>query len=75
LILAASGIPSVDPTASAALEPATSAKADDGALRIKRAVVDTIPGHGIDLLGVRHDDILRRCRTRHHAGSDYYCKS
>jgi hypothetical protein len=38
-----------------ALEPATSADANDGTLRIKRAVVDTTPGHGIDLLRVRRE--------------------
>ena len=51
MVLAGSEILSADPTAVAALEPATSAEADNRALRIKRAVVDTIPGHGIDLLG------------------------
>jgi hypothetical protein len=75
LVLAGDNILSADPTAVAALEPATSAEADDGTLRIKRAVVDTIPGHGIDLLGVRHVDVLRRCRTRRHASDDYHCKS
>jgi len=75
LVLACSGVLSGDPTAAATLEPATSAEADDGALRIKRAVVDTIPSHGVDLLRVRHEDVLRRYRPRHHPSDDSDCKS
>ena len=63
MVLAGSGILGGDPAAAGALEPATRADANDGALRIKRAVVDTIPGHGIDLLRVRREGVLRRCRT------------
>ena len=70
MVLAGTEVLSADPTAAAALESATSAETDNGALRIKRAVVDTIPGHGVDLLGVRHDEVLRRCRTRLHTGDD-----
>lgn len=75
LILAGSGILRGDPTPAAALEAAPPAEADEGSLGIKRVVVDTIPGHGIDLLGVRQEDVLRRCDTRHHAGDDHDCKS
>lgn len=52
------------PTGIAALEPATSADANDGTLRIKRAVVDTIPGHGVDLLRVRREGFWREGALR-----------
>jgi hypothetical protein len=56
---AGSDILRADPTAAAALQPATSAEANNGTLRVKRTVVDAVSGHGIDLLRVRHNDILR----------------
>lgn len=56
---AATRILSGYPTGVAALEPVTSADANDGTLRIKRAVVDAIPGHGIDLLRVQREGFWR----------------
>jgi hypothetical protein len=52
------------PTGIAALKPATSADANDGTLRIKRAVVDTIPGHGVDLLRVWREGVCREGTLR-----------
>ncbi len=50
LALAGGGILSIDPTAVAALQAATSADANDRTLSVKRAVVDAIFRHGVDLL-------------------------
>src|ERR1700742_2759291 len=55
LAFAGRGVLSVDPIAVPALK-AASADADEGALRIECAIVDTALCHGIDLLRVRRQD-------------------
>jgi hypothetical protein len=73
LVFAGGRILSGDPTATVALEPVTSAEANNRALRVETAVVDAAPGHGIDFLRIRYEDVLRRHRFRN-AGDDRHRK-